>query len=52
MAKKEKLNLKESAIEDIQNAIQKLEQVYQENPTNPIYTVLVNLELTIPEIKK
>jgi len=50
MAKK--VNLKESAIEDIQNAIQKLEQVYQENPTNPIYSVLVSLELTIPEIKK
>jgi hypothetical protein len=49
---KKKPNLKESAIKDIQNAIQTLEQLYTEIPTNPIAKALVSLELILQEIKK
>lgn len=51
MAKKT-TDKKELAIEKLKEASSILQEIYQEKPTNPVYSALSNLETTIREIKK
>lgn len=51
MAKKQ-LGKIESLIVNLESSIVLAKEAYSENPTNPLYSVIIDLELTLKELKK
>jgi hypothetical protein len=51
MAKKQ-IGKIESLIVNLEGSIVLAKEAYQENPTNPLYSVITDLELTLMELKK
>jgi hypothetical protein len=51
MAKKQ-LSRIESLINNLDESIKLAKEEYQTNPSNPLYSVIIDLELTIMEVKK
>lgn len=47
-----KLTNIESIIKDVESAIAKSKEEYATKPTNPMYSVITDLELTLMELKK
>jgi hypothetical protein len=52
MAKKKEENNLDAIAENIAAAIQLAKIEYQTKPSNPMYSVIIDLELTLMEIKK
>jgi hypothetical protein len=52
MAKTTKKTNLEQLIDSVTSAIELAKLDYQEKPTNPMYSVITDLELTLMEIKK
>jgi hypothetical protein len=49
---KEKLSGIDSIISNVELAIEKAKEEYTIKPTNPMYSVITDLELTLMELKK
>jgi hypothetical protein len=49
---KEKLTGIDSIIQDVESAIAKSKEEYAIKATNPMYSVITDLELTLMELKK
>jgi len=52
MAKKKEENNLDAIEENIASAIRLAKVEYQNKPTNPMYSVITDLELTLMELKK
>jgi hypothetical protein len=51
MAKKQ-LGKIESLIVNVESSIKLAKEAYEENPSSPLYSVVIDLELTLKELKK
>jgi len=52
MAKVKELGKIESLIVNLESSIKLAKEEYQERPSNPLYSVITDLELTLMELKK
>ena len=52
MAKAKELGKIESLIVNLESSINLAKEEYQERPSNPLYSVITDLELTLMELKK
>ena len=52
MAKTKELNKIETLTVNLENSIKLAKEEYQEKPSNPLYSIITDLELTLMELKK
>ena len=52
MAKAKEISKIETLTANVEASIKLAKEEYQENPSNPLYSVITDLELTLLEIRK